>query len=713
MDLRKEKELEVSKNLIYKITHPSLSKRFLFFFVSDILIIIFSLYLSFFIRFEFTMPARYRAMFFQAILLFVVVKLIVFAYFRLYKITWRYVGLHDLLNIVNAVLVSGLVLMALPAIPFFSSLNDYLPKYVAFHTRIEGFPKSIYLIDGFITLFFLFGLRISKRLFSEVVKKKSIARISKRTIILGAGNTGEMILRDMARQSFLEYEPVGFVDDDKNKLTMYVRGIKVLGTTSRLRDIILKYKIEAVIIAIPSLNYHVLKEVYNTAKNTKVNTVKIVPRIYDHHKPEINIKGLEDISIEDLLGRQSVHVDYKGIKDFLRNKTILITGAGGSIGSEITRQVCSFQPNKVILFDIDETELHTMKLKLEKMFPDFCHNQSECSDREGKGNGNERQDTLIFITGDIRDKDVVEEVFRTYKPQIVFHAAAYKHVPMMEDNPKEAVNVNMFGTYRIAETAVRHRAEKFILISTDKAVRPTSIMGATKRIAEYICKAFNMNGEQNGKNNKNTEFISVRFGNVLGSRGSVLPLFLEQLKHGGPLTVTHKDMKRYFMTIPEAVSLVLQASVIGNGGQVLVLDMGEPVKIVSLAEELIRMHGMQPYKDINIKFMGLRPGEKLFEEILTAEEGTTAGKHERIFIAKNGDGYSLYDVELVLKEFEMVIEESSGDMQESKRHIRSMLKRYVKYYEDGMKDQQPQPSDHRTQIVLMQEEREPQVTQVF
>jgi FlaA1/EpsC-like NDP-sugar epimerase len=730
MELHKKKELEINKSLFYRITHPLMSKRFLFFFASDILIIVFSLYISFFIRFEFTMSAGYRSMFLEIISLFIVVKLMVFAYFRLYKITWRYVGLHDLLNIVKAVFVSGLVLMVLPLIPFPPSSSVYLSKYFSFNTHIEGFPKSIYLIDGFITLFLLCGLRVSKRLFSEVVRKKNITKSGKRTIILGAGNTGEMILRDMARQSFCEYDPVGFLDDDKSKINMYVRGIKVLGTMNRLKDVISRYRVEAVIIAIPSLNYHVLKEIYNLAKNARVHTIKIVPRIYDHHKPEINTKGLEDISIEDLLGRQSVHVDYKGIKGFLRDKIVLITGAGGSIGSEITRQVCSFQPERVILFDIDETELHTMKLKLEKMFPYLFLRQPECvggngrggdgGKREGRTDDSRIQDKVIFVTGDIRDKDVVEEVFGTFKPQIVFHAAAYKHVPMMESNPKEAVKVNMFGTYRIAEVSVRHHVEKFILISTDKAVRPTSVMGATKRVAEYICKGFNNAGGQNGKNGTRTEFVSVRFGNVLGSRGSVLPLFLDQLKYGGPLTVTHNDMKRYFMTIPEAVSLVLQASVVGKGGEVLVLDMGEPVRIVSLAEELIRVHGMQPYKDIKIKFTGLRPGEKLFEEILTAEEGTTAGMHERVFIAKNGEKYSRDDIELILKKFEMVIEESAGDMQESNRQIRNMLKRYVKYYEDVVGKQQVRSADLGSAdyadyagLHKLKTEENPQITQIY
>jgi FlaA1/EpsC-like NDP-sugar epimerase len=467
----------------------------------------------------------------------------------------------------------------------------------------------------------------------------------------------------------------------------------VLDTIDRLKDIIPINSAGAIIIAIPSLNHKILKDVYDSAKKLNIDTIKIVPRIYNFDKPDINLKGLEDISIEDLVGRQSIFVDYKEIGNFLHEKSVLITGAGGSIGSEIVNQVYAFRPSNVVLFDIDETELHNLGLKLNRLFPHLSGQ-------------------IRYITGDVRDKMRLKEVFEAFKPQIVFHAAAYKHVPMMEYNPKEAVKVNIFGTYNLAKTAVEHGVEKFIMISTDKAVRPTSIMGATKRMAEYVCKAMNGRKEtvtglthgneigdskfeielkQNQKTvfsdaqspnlpiSSSTKFISVRFGNVLGSRGSVLPLFLDQLKHGGPLTVTHKDMKRYFMTIPEAVSLVLQASTMGEGGEVFVLDMGEPVKITDIAEELIRIHGMEPYKDIDIEYTGLRPGEKLFEEILTAEEGTLSSKHEKVFIAKNSEKYSLEDIEEILKEFRHLIAEPSIG---NDGKVRELLKKYVKHYEE-------------------------------
>ncbi len=288
-----------------------------------------------------------------------------------------------------------------------------------------------------------------------------------------------------------------------------------------------------------------------------------------------------------------------------------------------------------------------------------------------------------FVVGDVKDEQRVRELFSQHKPQIIFHAAAYKHVPMMENNPKEAVKVNIFGTYNLAKNAVEHGAEKFIMISTDKAVRPTSVMGATKRIAEYICGAFNGAGAETQENPAKTEFISVRFGNVLGSRGSVLPMFLKQIKKGGPLTVTHKDMQRYFMTIPEAVSLVLQASVIGKGGEVLVLDMGDPVKIIHLAEELIRIHGMEPYKDIDIQFTGMRPGEKLFEEILTAEEGTHTSRHKKVFIARNSEKHNIEDIEFILWEFRVL---SGGPLEES-RNVKTLLRKYVRHFEGEIQNE--------------------------
>jgi FlaA1/EpsC-like NDP-sugar epimerase len=650
---------------------PSQGKRIAFFLISDILLIALSLFLSFLFHFDFNLKVDYPGLLEEVLLFFCLLKLIPFVLFRVYRMTWRYVGINDLVNVVLALVLSELALIVLS-----------LPTPLLPTLSITGMPKRIFLVDGIISLCLISGVRISKRIYLEIIRKKGPGRKGKRTIILGAGNTGDMMLRDMARNNFNEFYPVGMLDDDKTKVGTYIHGIKVLGATDTLEDAVVKYGIEAVIVAIPSLNHKSLREMYNSARKMKIEDIKIVPRIYDFDRPDINLKTLEEISIEDIIGRQSIAVDYRGIKNFVNERAIMVTGAGGSIGSEIIIQVCSFNPRKVILFDIDETELHNLGLRLKRLFP---HLSSDTH----------------YVTGDVRDEIRLREVLDEHRPQILFHAAAYKHVPMMEYNPKEAVKVNMFGTYLLAKTSLKYGLEKFIMISTDKAVRPTSIMGASKRMAEHICKAFNgslqtsdsgpQEAAETGSTDpssitdrSSTRFISVRFGNVLGSRGSVLPLFLDQLKHGGPITLTHKDMLRYFMTIPEAVSLVLQASTMGEGGEVFVLDMGEPVKIVELAEELIRIHGLEPYKDIDIETIGLRPGEKLFEEILTAEEGTIASRHERVYVARDSEKYSLEEMESILEEFRALLSDSEkGDLR-----VRELLKKYVKHYEGVHEDKQ-------------------------
>lgn len=638
---------------------PTAFKRFMFFFLSDIFIIIFSLYFSFQLRFDFAPADGYRTLLIEVLPIFLIIKMAVFCGFRLCKITWKYVGLRDLINITAALVVSEVILAMAVYMAFSppgSSFVEYLPVAVS-----PGFPRSIFIIDGAVSLILVLLLRVSKRLYIEVFYKNGgSARKGERTIIIGAGNAGEMILRDMSRHGFAGFNPVCLLDDDRNKIGTYIHGVKVFGNIAGLKDAVRRLGASAVIIAIPSLDQKTLRGIFNSASEIGLRTIKIIPRMYDLSRPEVKLKNLETIKIEDLLGRQTVEVDYAGIKGFLNGKSVLVTGAGGSIGSEITMQACSCMPAHLVLLDVDETELHNLEIRLKKTFPEMM------GARDGDGA------RVTFVVADVRDKDRIEGVFRTHSPQIVFHAAAYKHVPMMEYNPNEAVKVNMFGSYNVADASAANGVDKFVMISTDKAVRPTSIMGGTKRMAENICRAFN--------ECSSTEFLSVRFGNVLGSRGSVLPLFLEQLSHGGPLTVTHKDMKRYFMTIPEAVSLVLQSSVIGKGGEVLVLDMGEPMKIVDLAEELIRIHGFTPHTDIDIEFTGTRPGEKLFEEILTAEEGTTASMHKKIFIARNSDAYTLEQIDMILSEFET--RAIDGNMRGADR-TKELMRKYVSYFDEA------------------------------
>ncbi len=638
-----------------RLLNASSLSRFLFFIIADICIIWISLYLSFLRDSNFNLFGGDYHRVNNVFLYFALLKIVAMAAFRVYKLTWRFVGLADMANIFVALMIAQMALLIL------SLPNSLLPPIA-----LLGMPKRVFFTDGFLCLLMIMALRVSKRAYLEVILKRRPLNRGENTLIIGAGNAGEMMLRDVIRNNFKDYYPIGFLDDDPAKIGSYIHGVKVMGKVNLLPAVILRYKVRVVIIAIPNLNHKTLRRLYDWAKAADVNNIKIVPRIYGCSQPDINMRTLESISIEDLVGRQSVSVDSKGIRDFIQSKSVLVTGAGGSIGSEIVKQICMADPERVIMFDIDETELHNLGLRLRRLFPHM---------------GNRR---LVYVTGDVRDEVRVREVFNNWQPNIVFHAAAYKHVPMMESNPKEAVKVNIFGTFVVAGAAKSHGVEKFIMISTDKAVRPTSVMGATKRMAEFICNAFNNGaGSQTDPleamvEPRQTRFISVRFGNVLGSRGSVVPLFLEQLKYGGPLTVTHKDVKRYFMTIPEAVTLVLQASILGNGGEVFVLDMGNPVKIIDIAEELIRIHGMEPYKDIDIQITQLRPGEKLFEEILTAEEGTEASRHEKIFIARSTMKYALDRVPGILRDFSTAIADPSP---ESDERMKALLKKYVKYYQ--------------------------------
>jgi FlaA1/EpsC-like NDP-sugar epimerase len=637
-------------------------KRSVFFLAADSVLICLSLFLALVTHFNCSPTAPYWEYFRRLVGFVFAVKLLGMFVFRAYRITWRFVGISDLINLFWAILFSELLLVVLS-----------LPNGVFPEMPITGVSKRIFFIDGIISFGLIGALRISKRIYLEVIRKRGAAAKSPNTLIVGAGNTGEMLLRDLMRTNYNRFLPVGFLDDNKDLVGNYIHGVKVLGTIDTLPDMVQRYKAQAVIIAIPRLNHKTLRRLYDMATRAEVKNIKIVPRIYDFSRPDINMRTLESISIEDLVGRQTVSVDYKGIRAFLRARTILVTGAGGSIGSEIVLQACAFDPERVLLFDVDETELHNLGLRLRRMFPHLV-------------------DSVVYITGDIRDQARLREVFEQYRPEIVFHAAAYKHVPMMEFNPKEAVKVNVFGTYNLASAAQAHGVEKFVMISSDKAVRPTSVMGATKRMAEHICGALNDSAlgkmalvpddpaRRHPAAVPSTRFLSVRFGNVLGSRGSVLPLFLEQLKYGGPLTVTHPDMRRYFMTIPEAVSLVLQASILGNGGEVFVLDMGKPVKILDIAEELIRIHGMEPYKDIEIRITERRPGEKLFEEILTAEEGTLASRHEKIFVARNVTHYAPEVLKQILEEFSAEISDPSPGSDE---RMRQLLKKYVKYYQES------------------------------
>jgi FlaA1/EpsC-like NDP-sugar epimerase len=564
--------------------------RLFFFLISDIVLISLSVVLAFLVRFEGFIPQRYFSNITGLIFFSLLFTIPIFYFFKLYFFSWAYVSTEELINLIKATSLSFLLLTATYFI-----LRD--------HRLFSGFPRATL----FLTYFFIFilcgGLRFAKRIYLQIFPRgKREEKIN--VLIVGAGDLGEQILRTIKSSPKSQYFPVGFVDNDPTKQGILIHGLRVLGKIKEIPKIAKENLIEEMIIALPYGSKEI-REAVEFGRKAKIKKIKILPSIGDLISGEIPLAKLKDIEIEDLLGREPVELDKKLIADFIKGKIVLITGAAGSIGSELSKQVASFSPSLLLILDQDETGIFNLFNDLKEKFP---------------------KQEIKSIICDIRDEEKIKRIFQEFKPQIVFHAAAYKHVPLMEEHPDEAVKNNVFGTEIVAKAALESNCEKFIFISTDKAVNPTSIMGATKRIGEMICQVLNKKGK--------TKFISVRFGNVLDSRGSVIPIFKEQIKSGGPVTVTHPEMKRYFMLNSEACLLVMEAGAIGQGGEVFVLDMGKPIKILDLAKEMIKLAGFEPDKEIPITFIGPRPGEKLFEEALSAEEGTFATKYQKILIAK-------------------------------------------------------------------------------
>jgi len=562
------------------------------FLLADALVIALSLYLAFLLRFEGAIPLRYQAMFRSLIPIALGIKLLSLFLFRAYRFSWAYVGLEDLFNVVMACGVGSLALAAL----LFLLHNS--PAFL-------GFPRATLAIDFALTMIGLTGIRLSKRIAGLLFGGKPQARMGKRTLIVGAGEAGEQLVRSLKREEKAGFWPIGLVDDDPHKRGLLIHGVPVLGPRARLPELIRSREVEAVIIAMPSAPARVIRETVELVRQGGVKEIKIVPFLSELYTGEVKVSAVREVRPEDVLPREPVSVDLESLGRFLRGKKVLVTGAAGSIGSELCRQILRFSPAKLLALDFDETGLFWLEMELGKTFPEA---------------------NMQALLVDIRDRARVASILQAERPDLVFHAAAYKHVPILEFNPQEAVKTNVFGTKIVVEEACRAGVEAFVLISTDKAVNPISVMGMTKRVAEMVILAA---GRQSS-----TRCMAVRFGNVLGSRGSVIPVFLEQIRRGGPVTVTHPEMERYFMTTSEAVLLVLQAAAMGRGGEVFVLDMGKPVKILDIAKELIRFHGLEPDKDIPIVFTGIRPGEKLREELLTAEEGTEATKHKQIFVAR-------------------------------------------------------------------------------
>lgn len=604
--------------------------RKLTFISFDIVAFSASLILSFLIRFELNPLINFSYNLPLFLLVFVIVKLAVFYTFRLYDISWRFVSLQDLANIGKAILLSNGILFII---------------IYGFNLQIfAGFPRSILLLDLIFSFVLSAGFKISKRMYLEVMRQHMDKSDLKRTLIIGAGSSGEQILRDINRQETRKFHLIGFIDDDPLKLNLYIQGIRVLGNMNDLVDIIKSYKVETILISVLTADRNFHRRILNMAREAGVNDVKVISAINDiSDSVKVRMQDIRDIDVSDLIGRQAVSINTKIISNFLNNKRVMVTGAAGSIGSEIAKQAISYEPKEIAIVDVNESDLADLEL----------HLKSYCSTASIK----------LFLC-DISDGIKVDKMFEAFKPDVVFHAAAYKHVPVMEKFPEEAVRVNIIGTYNLVNAVEKFNTGNFVLISTDKAVNPTSIMGVSKRIAEQI-----VTGTECSAN-----FVAVRFGNVIGSRGSALPIFLNQLKNGGPITVTHPEMKRYFMTIPEAVALVLQAAATGKNGDVFILDMGEPIKIIDLVHDLITLHNLIPDKDIKIEFTGIREGEKLVEEVLAAEEGVIPTSHEKIFKAKMVSQHDQKSIENMVDEFKILNGKSS------KEDWKALFKYYVPTY---------------------------------
>ena len=515
-----------------------------------------------------------------------IIAIIIFILFKLYKSLWRYAGINEFLNVILASGVSGIAYFLL-----------------VFGTN-HRIPRSCFVIYT-ILLFILSAMaRFSYRIVRLIYRTRNHGAGMRTTLIVGGGEACNLVISELINSKELDAHIVGIIDDDKSKHGKYIHGIKVVGGRECIVETVEKKAVNEIIVAMPSVSKKSISEILEICQHTSA-ALKILPGMYQFVNGEAVVEKLRPVRIEDLLGREPVQIDTDAVTEYIRNKVVLVTGGGGSIGSELCRQIASKNPKKLLIFDIYENNAYDIQQELLREYPQL---------------------RLEVIIGSVRNTSRVERIFSKHHPQIVFHAAAHKHVPLMEDSPNEAIKNNVFGTYKTAVAADKYGAERFVLISTDKAVNPTNIMGATKRICEMLIQDINRSSA--------TEFVAVRFGNVLGSNGSVIPLFKKQIEAGGPVTVTDKRVIRYFMTIPEAVSLVLEAGAIAKGGEIFVLDMGNPVKIDDLARNLIRLSGYEPETDIEIVYTGLRPGEKLFEETLMDEEELGSTKNALIHVGK-------------------------------------------------------------------------------
>lgn len=555
--------------------------------LTDVVIMALVPIIAVFIRFDGNFEQVYVNQMVNLLPAILVLSMSVFFVMGLYNRLWRYASIREMVAIISAVSLSFVLIV---------TYSKYVVNVsISYSILTLSWLLNIVLIGGS-----RLGIRIMHYLLTQMQRQpNSLTNV----LIVGAGDAGAMIAREIKQRYYESKKLIGFIDDDEYKHKQMMFGVKVLGSCKDIARIVTENNINEIIIAMPSVSGEIIRAIVHECKATECN-VKILPGLYELIDGKVTVQQLRKVDLEDLLRRDPVNLDLDEIAGYLSGKRVLVTGAGGSIGSELCRQIAKIKPEKLILLGKGENSIYEIDRELKLKYPNLH---------------------IEPVIADVRDQERINSIFYRVKPQVIFHAAAHKHVPLMEAQPEEAVRNNIFGTKTVAEAADRVNTEIFIMISTDKAVNPTSVMGATKRVAELIIQSMN--------NVSSTKFAAVRFGNVLGSRGSVIPLFRKQIAAGGPITVTHPDMTRYFMTIPEASQLVLQAGALAQGGEVFLLDMGQPVKIVDMAKDLIELSGYIPDKDIKIKVTGLRPGEKLFEELLTAEEGTASTKHKKIYVA--------------------------------------------------------------------------------
>ena len=604
-----------------------LVRRF-FLFLTDTFLLNACVYLSLIMRFDVGIvyiEPQYISNYVENMLPYTIMSLLIFWLFRLYHSLWQYASIAEVYRIAEACIIVEVV--------------HFLSNKIAGNML----PRSCYFNAAIYLIIAICASRFMYRMIRTVLNKYRNIKTSNNVMIIGAGEATNVIMREIQNSSYLANSNIAcIIDDDRRKVGKYIRGVKVIGTRDKIKEAAKLYDIDEIIFAIPSASNEVKRDILNICKETDC-TLKILPGVYQMVDGEINVNSIRNVDVLDLLGRDPIEVDIESIMGYVKDKVIMVTGGGGSIGSELCRQLVSHKPKQLIIFDIYENNAYDIQQELKINYPDA---------------------NVVTLIGSIRNVSRLESVFAQYKPDIVYHAAAHKHVPLMEVSPDEAVKNNVVGTWNVARMADKYGVKKFVMISTDKAVNPTNVMGATKRICEMIVQTYNEISK--------TDFVAVRFGNVLGSNGSVIPLFKRQIEAGGPVTVTDPNIIRYFMTIPEAVSLVLQAGAYAKGGEIFILDMGEPVKIDDLAKNLIRLSGYTLGVNMEIKYTGLRPGEKLYEELLMKEEGLQETDNKLIHIGKPIE----FDKENFFDNLEKLKEEAYSET----GNIRESLKKVVDTY---------------------------------